>query len=238
MNQATQIKPLQNDASEEARERELTFWCRAYFFAGSVTLISGIYLSGLWLIGLVPLALILEKVGAINVTRKSEAEQRIANAITDRFPGAKITPQVPVEGTSRYLDLFVELPEKRFFMISIRAPGKGTIFYNEERELICLRRGRKSGNTYYDRPDLISEAKEHEQWIRKNRRDLFGGSSRDSKRPALRLLVIAEPTQIRPMPEHLYDVMSNNLKIPHIRNSKGSIYILLEEQLCDFLAGK
>ena len=238
MNQATQIKPLQKVASEEAREREQTFWCRAYFFAGSVTLISGIYLSGLWLIGLVPLALILEKVGSVSVERKSEAEQRISDAIKERFPDAKITPQVPIEGISRYLDLFVELPEKRFFMISIRAPGKGTIFYNEERELICLRRGRKSGNTYYDRPDLISEAKEHEQWIRKNRRDLFGGSSRDSKRPALRLLVIAEPTQIRPMPEHLYDCMGDNLEIPHIRNSKGSTYILLEERLCDFLAAK
>lgn len=223
--------------SEKAREREMNFWTRAYFFAGGVTLMAGLYMSGLWLVGVVPMALILEKIGGVTLQRKEESEQRIADAIRDRFPDAKITQQIEIEGTTRYLDLFVELPEKQFFLISTRAPGKGAFFYNEERELFGLRRGRKTGNSYYDRPDLITEAKNHELWIRKNRRDLFGGSSRDAKRPALRLLVIAKPTEIRAMAEHLYDTVGN-LRIPFIRNSKGSIYILLEEQICEFLANK
>ncbi len=215
----------------------MNFWTRAYFFAGGVTLMGGIYLSGLWLVGVVPLAMILEKVGAVTLQRKEESEQRIAAAIRDRFPDAKITHQIEIEGTTRYLDLFVELPEKQFFLISIRAPGKGTIFYNEKRELFGLRRGYKTGNSYYDRPDLIAEAKNHELWLRKNRRDLFGGSSKDAKKPALRLLVIAKPTEIRAMPGHLYDTVGN-LRVPFIRNSKGSIYILLEEQICEFIANK
>lgn len=241
MNQAThdktEVNVVATTSSEEARERAMNFWTRAYFFAGSVTLMAGLYMSGLWLFGLVPMALILEKVGAVTLQRKEEAELRIATAIRARFPDVKITHQVEIEGSSRYLDLFVELPEKQFFLVTIRAPGKGTIFYNEERELFGLRRGRKTGNSYYDRPDLITEAKNHELWIRKNRRDLFGGSSRDAKRPALRLLVIAKPTEIRAMAGHLYDTV-NNLNIPFIRNSKGSIYILSEEQVCEFIANK
>lgn len=233
----TEAKVESIDTSEEARERSMNFWTRAYFFAGGVTIMGGLYLSGLWLVGLVPMALLLEKVGAVTLQRKEEAEQRLTAAIRDRFPDAKITHQVKIEGTSRYLDLFVELPEKQFFLIAIRAPGKGTIFYNEERELFGLRRGYKTGNSYYDRPDLITEAKNHEFWIRKNRRDLFGGSSKDAKRPALRLLVIAKPTEIRAMPEHLYDTVGN-LRVLLIRNSKGSTYILSEEQVCEFILNK
>jgi hypothetical protein len=224
------------ECDPQTEDKQLqAFWTRTYSLGGA-TLVDEVYAIVLWLVGLVPLAFLLDKAEAAG-QRKLEAEQRIALAIRRRFPGVKITPQVPIEGTSRYLDLFVELPEQRFFLILIRAPEKGVIFYNEEREVICLRRGRKLGITYYDRPDLISEAKEYEHWIRKNRRDLFGGTSRGAKRPALRLLVIAQPTQIRPMPEHLYDTV-NNLKVPFIRNSKGSTYLLLEEQLCKFLAAK
>lgn len=105
------------------------------------------------------------------------------------------------------------------------------------REVICFQREGRSGVTRYHKPDLIEQAKENERWIRKNRRDLFGGSSRDARRTAVRVLVFAQPTQLKSMSEHLYEIVSN-LKISYIRSSKGTIYILLEEQVCDFLQVK
>ena len=233
----TETKVVATNFSEKAREREMNFWTRAYFFAGGVTLMAGLYMSGLWLVGLVPMALILEKIGSITDQRKLEAIARLTDQIKARFPDAKITPEVSIGDAPRPLEMFVELPEKRFFLISVRVPGKGKVFYNEQSELICFQREGKSGVTRYKKPDLIEQAKENEYWIRKNRRDLFGGSSRDSRRTAVRVLVFAHPTQMRSVSEQLYDNVGS-LKIPYIRNSKGTIYLLLEEQVCDFLANK
>ena len=222
----------------DENKRVQDFWTRSYLLVGSATVVGGIYISVLWLVGLVPLAFFLSKIeAAVAFERKLEAEQRIAEAICSHSIDRNVTRQIPLEGFSNYLDMFVELPEKQFFLISVRAPGEGQVFYDEKRETICFRRRKRSGITRYDRPDLIVEAKEHEIWIRKNRRDLFGGSSRDSRRPAFRLLVFAKPTEIRSMPESLYDKVGN-LNILHIRNSKGSTYILSEEQVCDFLVVK
>lgn len=227
----------QQDATQNESERIQNFWTRTYFIVGGTTLIGGAFFSGIWLVGLVFLSYILDKVGAEVEQRKFEAICRIADKIEARFPDAKITLQIPIGESPRPLEMFVELPEKKFFLISVRAPGKGKVFYNEQREVICFQREGKSGVTRYKKPDLIEQAKENEHWIRKNRRDLFGGSSRDARRTAVRVLVFGKPAQIRPFSEHLYDNVAS-LKVPYIRNSKGTIYILLEEQVCDFLANK
>lgn len=228
---------LAKSAAQDESERIQTFWTRTYFIVGGTTLIGGVFFSGLWLAGLVFLSYILDKVGDGVQQRKLEAIQRIADQIDARFPDAKITLQIPIAEAPRPLEMFVELPEKRFFLISVRAPGKGKVFYNEQREVICFQREGRSGVTRYKKPDLIEQAKENEHWIRKNRRDLFGGSSRDARRTAVRVLVFAQPTQLKSISEHLYDNVAS-LKVPYIRNSKGTIYILLEEQVCDFLANK
>lgn len=235
--QPDQQQESAKSAAQDESDRVQDFWTRTYFIVGGTTIIGGVFFSGIWFVGLVFLSYILNQVDAGVQQRKLEAIERMAAKIERRFPEAKVTLQIPISNALRPLEMFVELPEKRFFLISVRAPGKGKVFYNEQREVICFQREGRNGVTRYKKPDLIEQAKENEHWIRKNRRDLFGGSSRDARRTAVRVLAFARPTELKSFSEHLYDNVANT-KIPYIRNSKGTIYILLEEQICDFLANK
>lgn len=232
-----QQQELVKDVVQDESEHLQDFWTRTCLGVGSITLIGSLFSSGIGLAGVGLMLYFLTRVKDQVERRRLEAIRRIADQIDARFPDAKITLQIPIADAPRPLEMFVELPEKRFFLISIRVPGKGKVFYNQQREVICFQRDGKSGVTRYKKPDLIEQAKENEHWIRKNRRDLFGGSSRDARRTAVRVLVFAQPTQLRSVSEHLYDNVAS-LKVPYIRNSKGTIYILLEEQVCDFLANK
>jgi len=143
-----------------------------------------------------------------------------------------ITPRlsVPENGS---LDLFIRFPNppKAVFTIGLRSNGESTIFFNEQKESLCLRR--KRGGFKAWQVDLFRRFALQEFWLRKNRQDLFGQSSRDKNRPAVKLLVLTGKTKLGKHAEHLYAKIGEQ-KVLSVRN-RVSLFVMEEEQLIPFI---
>ena len=143
-----------------------------------------------------------------------------------------ITPRLSVPDNGS-LDLFVRFPNppKAVFTIGLRSNGESTIFFNEQKESLCLRR--KRGGFKAWQVDLFRRFALQEFWLRKNRQDLFGQSSRDKNRPAVKLLVLTGKTKLGKHAEHLYAKIGEQ-KVLSVRN-RVSLFVMEEEQLIPFI---
>ncbi|PSB33931.1 hypothetical protein [Stenomitos frigidus] len=210
---------------EQERER-LTNGCRG----AGISFLAGLTLANpILLLGSLPLLGItgtqLQKTSQIylNMGRLLDAFERQEIIITPRL-------EVPDNGS---LDLFVRFPNppKAVFTIGLRSNGESTIFFNEQKEGLCLRRKRGGFKTW--QVDLFRRFALQEFWLRKNRQDLFGQSSRDKNRPAVKLLVLTGKTKLGKHSEHLY-AMIGDQKVLSVRN-RVSLFIMEEEQLIPFI---
>lgn len=146
--------------------------------------------------------------------------------------GVLITPrlEVPENGS---LDLFVRFPNppKAVFTIGFRSNGNSSVLFREETESLHVRR--KRGGSKVWQVDLFRRFALQEFWLRKNRQELFGQSSRDKNRPAVKLLVLTGETKLGQHSEHLY-AMIGDQKVLSVRN-RVSLFILEESQLIPFI---
>lgn len=146
--------------------------------------------------------------------------------------GVIITPrlEVPENGS---LDLFVRFPSppKAVFAIGFRSNGESTIFFNEQKESLSFRR--KRGGFKAWEVDLFRRFALQEFWLRKNRQNLFGQSSRDKNRPVVKLLVLTGKTKLGKHSDHLYIAIGNH-KVLSIRN-RVSLFVMEESQLIPFI---
>jgi hypothetical protein len=145
--------------------------------------------------------------------------------------GVLITPRLEVPDNGS-LDLFVRFPNppKTLFTIGLRSNGESSIFFNEQKECLCVRR--KHGYKAWQ-VDFFRRFALQEYWLRKNRQDLFGQASRDKNRPAVKLLVLTGKTKIGKHSEHLY-AMIGDQKVLCVR-SRVSLFIMEESQLIPFI---
>jgi Nuclease-related domain len=190
-------------------------------------------------LAVIPMTMVLKQVQDVEAVRKRQErgrlhEERIANALIDRFKerGIEVFSRVYID-PSQDLDLFIRFPDKQLFAISVMALGEGNVIFNEKNETLCFRRKNTSLDRY-DNPDPIKELKDQEWWLRKNRRDLFGGSSRDSRRPLTKIIVFAQPSQIKEHNEHLYATMGDQ-RFLRVSKEKMSAYVLQEDQIVNFI---
>ena len=153
-------------------------------------------------------------------------------AIVDSFEteGVEIFPRIEVPNCQP-IDLFVRFPNKEFLLISIRSLSGATVVYNEAIETLQIRRKNKGLKKWA--ADPLSELSEQELWLRKNRRDLFGGSSNDARRPLAKLLVLSEETKFDEHSDGLYREI-NNEKFFTIKQ-KGTISIVSDNQIVEFI---
>lgn len=156
-------------------------------------------------------------------------------SLLDEFEsrGVIITPrlEVPENGS---LDLFVRFPNapKALFTIGFRSNGEASVLFREETETLHIRRPKRRGSKVWQ-IDLFRRFALQEFWLRKNRPDLFGQSSRDRNRPAVKLLVLTGQTRLGQHPEHLY-AMIGDQKVLSVRN-RVSLFIMEESQLIPFI---
>lgn len=208
------------------------------FVVGMLTAVGVVYVTWLAVLGLIPMSFMLEKVErAVKLLKRQELgqkhEERIITTLREQFEqrGIEIFHSVPTP--SRYLDIFVKFPTKEFFAISVWSLGEGKIGYSEKDGILRFRK-KSGGLEKYDNPNLIQELIDQEWDLRKTKRELFGQSSRDSRRRLVKVLLLAHPSQIKQHEEHLYHEL-NEQKFLLIRAEKGSVYVMTENQLVSFI---
>ncbi len=171
----------------------------------------------------------------INPQQKVGQVLEILSLILHQFQreGVQIIPLLEVPG-HQPVDLFVKFPSKEFLIISMRSLGEAKVFFRAEKEALYIRRTKGSRGLKQWMPDPLRELREQELWLRKNRRDLFGGSSRDSRRPLAKVLVLWSPTKLGEHKEDLYDTIGDE-KFVTIRKS-GTTTLVPKEEILEFIS--
>jgi hypothetical protein len=142
--------------------------------------------------------------------------------------GVKIHSGLPFEG-AREIDVFVAFPDKEFILIQNRSLGNSKVFYNQKAE--ALQFIRKGGGLKTWEPDPLVELAVQEKALRKTRRDLFGGSSKDQRKPLSKLLVLWGETRLGYHDEQMYDTIGGYLTIRKI----GTANVVEKDQAVDFI---
>jgi hypothetical protein len=204
------------------RQEWLQFLCYVLAFGGAAGFLTLFSLS--LLVALPPIAALL---GMLQTTsqRVILVEQLIESFQEE---GVKIYSGLSLE-EARQIDLFVSFPEKEFLLIQNRSLGNSKVSYNERLE--ALQFHRKGGGLKTWEPDPLSELAIQEKTLRKSRRDLFGGSSKDQRRPLSKLLVLWGETKLGNHSEQMYGTMGGFLTIRKF----GTANVVENGQVIDFI---
>lgn len=203
------------------RQEWLQFLCYFLVFGGA----AGFTLfSPSLLVALPPIAALL---GRLQTTsqRVILIEQLIESFQEE---GVKIHSGISLED-AREIDIFVSFPEKEFLLIQNRSLGNSKVFYNERIE--ALQFLRKGGGLKTWEPDPLVELAIQEKTLRKSRRDLFGGSSKDQRKPLSKLLVLWGETKLGDHSKQMYETMGGFLSIRKI----GTANLVEHGQVINFV---
>jgi len=215
---------------EEDRWLSDTYTAVGAIDATSIVVPEPVTSSGSLLVGTVTPQLMLKR------TQKIQSLLKNGRALAEAFADQQIqiTTDLAVPDNGR-LDLFVKFPlppKKAIFTIALRSQGKGTIIYNEQKESLYIRPG--SGGFKPWKPDHIERLALQEFWLRQNRQaELFGTSSRDKNRSAVKLLVATGQTKIGKHSDSLYTEIGDQRVL--LLRRRSSIYVLEESQLLPFI---
>lgn len=193
---------------------------------GSGVAVSAVYSPAISLAGLPPMAILLKRLQKVSQIYLSMGP--LLEAFEQQ--GVEIFPRLQVP-EQESLDLFVRFPNKQFFAITLRTMSKSSIVYNEKAEALYVRY--RQGGLKPWKPDPLLQLADQEVWLRKNRRELFGGSSRDVRRPVVKILALAGETRLGKHSEHLYETISEQ-KFVCVRR-KFTTTVLEKEQLVRFI---
>jgi hypothetical protein len=145
--------------------------------------------------------------------------------------GIQIEVGLQIASDVRPIDLFLRFPDKEFILVQNRSLGNSKVFFNEKIE--ALQFIRKGGGLKKWEPDPLAELAVQEKTLRKTRRDLFGGSSKDQRRPLAKLLVLWNETRLGEHDEQTYDTIKEN-RFLTIRKI-GTAAIVEKEQAVEFI---
>lgn len=163
------------------------------------------------------------------------AEHGMVQAIREAFGNDVIVDHRVQAGEQQDLDIFVRFPACQvMFAFSVKSWGLGKVVFNEKQGFLCFRRPANGGLSRKDAPDPLNEILDHEWWLRRNNRGIFGGSSRAAKKPVRKAIVFAKPTEIQRHRPHRYSEISNHHYV-FCERGKSSIFLISEEQLIDFI---
>jgi hypothetical protein len=159
------------------------------------------------------------------------ASQRflVMQELVEAFEGEDVAIEVGLKPEGlREIDFFLRFPDKEFILIQIRSVGEAKVVYNEKLEALQFRR--KGGGLTTWKPDPLAELTRQEQWLRKERHDLLGTSSRDKRRPLSKLLVLANETTVGEHSEALH-FTENSLTV----RRSGTFSVVSKDQVVNFV---
>lgn len=214
------------EAVKQVRQQRDLYSAAALGF-GVFATVGPILFSPLALFGIAPTT------ATLNIIQKTAQLEQVIPTLLEAFKdeGVQVFASLDIEG-QQDLDLLVRFPDKTFFAIAVRSKGESKIVFSENVD--DLRVKRKSGSASNKwKPHPLQELNDQELWLRKNRRDLFGGSSRDSRRPLVKVLALWGDTKLGLHSEPLYSKIGNNPYL--ILHKSGTVCLLEESQLVFFI---
>lgn len=172
----------------------------------------------------------------LNRLKKLDQLIRVITAIVEAFEteGVEIFPRLEAPDCQS-IDLFIRFPSKEFILLSIRSLGDCTVSFNEAVQALRFRWNSKNGGVRTWKPDPMDELANQELWLRRNQRDLFGGSSKDTRRPLAKVLVLSGVTKLGGMPEPMHITLGSSRFAWIRREQKGACYVISDEQIVNFI---
>jgi hypothetical protein len=223
----TQVSPL-NQAQLERLERDKDELSVVSFGIGAAAAFGGVWINPFCLLALSPFAKSLTRLQKISKLLKLCYE--ILKAL-DKY-NVELYPLLQTD--KGQLDLFVRFHEqKEFFAISLKTRNKTKVTFSEKTQSLNMRFN--SGGLKKWKPDPLLELGDQEFWLRKNRRDLLGGSSKDARRPIAKVILLyGGLIKLADHADHLYTVM-NAQRFLWAKGQRGTVFILEEGQLIPFM---
>jgi hypothetical protein len=174
--------------------------------------------------GIVALNVLLKRI------EKNSRLIRVGTKILDTFEnqGLEMYSCLEVPGHNP-LDFFLRFPSA-MVLISIRSMGNASIVFKESNETLYVRRKGKGSKQWL--PDPLLELSEYQAWLKANRQE-FGMSSKESRKPLVKVLVMSGESKINEHREQLYSNAAGENLLTLSR--KGTAIVILEDQLIDFI---
>jgi hypothetical protein len=154
--------------------------------------------------------------------------------------GIEIFPRLNIEGLD-YIDLFIRFPSKTFFVVSLQNIGDNTLFYSmhrarssgKQRGGLYLKSSKGSSRTFRSKKlDLLPE---QEKSIRKQYRDILGGTAKDARSGMNKIIAICgkEAKMTNNFPSELTE--KHEGRKFYLAQKNPGIFIMRDEEITDFI---
>ncbi|MEM9005754.1 MAG: hypothetical protein AAGE59_19795 [Cyanobacteria bacterium P01_F01_bin.86] len=227
--QTTDMPPCNKDGLKLLREQKNRY--TLIFLLCSISAL-GFSLAG-YLLGLLAMG---GSYSAADNTAKYARLEKVLTLLLDKFEKSHIQA-FPVltmqeQGEYEYIDLYVRFPKGQVF-IETRSLGNGAVVYNEAKETLYLKRGKKGLSKVLPCP--LSGLNESKKWLSKNRQK-FGLSSRQAtKDPTVKVLVMWGETQISNHRDYLYTQVGER-KYLMLSKRGSTTFVVQQEELAMFIS--
>jgi hypothetical protein len=169
---------------------------------------------------------------------------RITKDLIERFEGNGIEayPCLELDGFNDSIDIFIKFPNRKFFMVSIQAIDKNTLFYSNggikehQRDGLYLRGIGGSRKNFNSKNLELIPAKE--KLFRQQHRNILGSSLKDAKSGIVKILAICgkEAKLTSVFPPTLAE--KNESRNYYLAQKSPSIFVMLEQEIIDFIKMK
>lgn len=156
------------------------------------------------------------------------------------FPCLEI--KTPDSEESSFIDLFVRFPNRKFFMISLQAIGRNTLYHSNKEGLekqrygLFIRSFKKRRKDF--RPQKLDMMPDQEKLLRQQHKDIFGGSYKDAKSGIVKILgLCGKDAKIdSSFPEELTERI--NGKRFCLAQKNPSIFVMRDKEIIKFIRNK
>lgn len=132
-----------------------------------------------------------------------------------------------------HIDLYVRFPKRTQLFINIRSEEGRSVVYNEAKEKLQVKKGKKKGMADM-RPCPLTILNKGKNWLNKNRQT-FGLTSRQvTKVPTIRVLVLWGNTQLMQHRDELYSEINGN-KYLSVQKDRATTFVVKQENLATFI---
>lgn len=159
--------------------------------------------------------------------------QQVALQVLETYSSSdvQIFPLLDVPGCNP-LDLLVYIPTYAIFIISIRSMGKSKIILSEKTEKFLVKRSHKGFKEW--KPDPLIELGLYTDWVKENKAT-FGMSTRQFRKPVVKILAIAGDTKIDKHNSHLYTHFEEEIFLAPKITGKGTVFVIKLDQVVNFM---
>jgi hypothetical protein len=188
---------------------------------------------------------------AYSLLEEAQRLQQIENLMTALMAAFKdedieIFYDLPIKdpdpNKSSCIDLFVRFPNRKFFMISLQAIGRNTLYHSNKADLEKQRYGlylrSTKGRRKDFRPKKLELMPDQEKCLRQQHRDILGGSSKDAKSGIVKILGLCgkEAKLDSSFPEELTERI--NGKRFCLAQKNPSIFVMRDKEIIGFIKTK